>query len=114
MGLRPFELVTISTDLPEDQAKAEAFLKKHRAGLPGHLKAGLEQEGRATNNFLYTEPSMDPLIKALDPEWTGLQPHTILVAPGGNIAFRHAGMITETELLEKVLEVMTPYFQPGK
>ncbi len=114
MGLRPFELVTISTDLPADQAKALAFLKKHRAGLPDHLKSGVEQEGRHTNNFLFTEPSMDSLIQALDPEWTGPQPHTILVEPGGNIAFRHTGMISETELVEKVLTVLTPYYLPGK
>lgn len=114
MGLRPFELITISTDLPEDKAKAEAFLKKNHAGLPGHLKAGLAKEGRATNSYLYTEASMDPLIKALDPEWKGAQPHTVLIAPGGEIAFRHNGPISQTELLEKVLEVLTPYFQPAK
>jgi hypothetical protein len=114
MGMRPFEMITISTDLPEDKAKAEAFLKKHHAGLPGHLKAGLEKEGRATNSYLYTEPSMDPLIQALDPEWKGPQPHTVLIEPGGRIAFRHTGMITEAELLEKILAVMTPFYQPGK
>lgn len=114
MALRPFELITISTDLPEDKAKAEAFLKKFRAGLPGHLKPGLEKEGRTTNSYLYTEASMDPLIKALDPEWTGPQPHTVFIKPGGEIAFRQTGKISESELLEKVLEVMTPYFQPGK
>ncbi|MDP3850182.1 MAG: redoxin domain-containing protein [Luteolibacter sp.] len=114
MGMRPFELVTISTDMPEDKDKAAAFLKRFRAGLPGHLKAGVEKEGRTTNNFLYTEASMDPLIKALDPEWSGPQPHTILVKPGGEIAFRHTGKISEGELVEKVVEVLTPYYQPGK
>jgi peroxiredoxin len=114
MGLRPFELITISTDAPEDKAKAEAFLKKNHAGLPGHLSAGLEKEGRKTNSYLYTEASMGPLIKVLDPEWKGTQPHTVLIAPGGEIAFRQEGPITQTELLEKVLAVLTPYFQPPK
>lgn len=114
MGLRPFELITLSTDLPADKDKAEAFLRKFRAGLPGHLKAGVQNEGRSTNSYLYSEPGIDALVKALDPEWTGVQPHTIFVKPGGEIAFRHTGKISESELLEKVLEVMTPYFQPGK
>jgi hypothetical protein len=57
---------------------------------------------------------MDSLIQALDPERTGPQPHNILVEPGGNIAFRHTGMISETELVEKVLKVLTPYYLPGK
>jgi peroxiredoxin len=112
MGLRQFELITISTDLPEDKAKAEQFLRKNHAGLPGHLKAGLAKEGRGTNNFLYTEPGMAALIKALDPEWAGPEPHTILVAPGGAVVFRHTGKLTEAELLDKVLAVLTPYYQP--
>ena len=114
MGMRPFELITISTDLPADQAKAEAFLRKHRAGLPGHLKPGLAKEGRTTNSYLYTEPSMDPLIKALDPEWQGPQPHTILIAPGGGIVFRHTVKLTEQELIDQVIKALTPFYQPGK
>lgn len=114
MGLRPFELITLSTDLPADKDKAEDFLRKFRAGLPGHLKAGVQSEGRSTNSYLYSEPGMDALVKALDPEWTGVQPHTLFIKPGGEIAFRHTGKISESEILEKVLEVMTPYFQPGK
>lgn len=114
MGMRRFELVTISTDLPDDKTKAEAFLKKNGAGLPDHLKPALTEEGRSTNNYLYTEASMDPLIQALDPEWTGPQPHTILIAPGGKIVFRHTGKLSEDVLLDKLIEVLTPFYQPGR
>jgi peroxiredoxin len=114
MGLRPFEFITLSTDLPEDKAKAEGFLRKFHAGLPDHLKAGLAKEGRATNNYLYSEPGMGALIKALDPEWPGPLPHTLLVAPGGQIVFRHNGLIREAELLDKVIDVLTPFYQPDK
>jgi len=114
MGLRAFEFITLSTDLPEDKAKAEQFLRKFHAGLPDHLKAGLAKEGRATNNYLYSEPGMGALIKALDPEWPGPLPHTLLVAPGGQIVFRHNGLIREAELLDKVIEVLTPFYQPDK
>ena len=114
MGLRPFEMITISTDAPADKAKAEAFLKRFHAGLPDHLKAGLEKEGRTTNSYLFGDASLDPLVEALDPEWDGPLPHTVFIKPGGEIAFRHTGMISERELLEKVLEVMTPFFQPAK
>ncbi len=112
MGLRDFELITISTDLPEDHDRAVAFLDKSRAALPARLKPSLEKEGRTSNNYLYSEPSMDSLIKALDPEWEGPQPHTILVAPGGKVVFRHNGEIREEELLDKVLEVMSNAYQP--
>lgn len=111
MGLRPFELVTITTDAPQDKAKAEAFLKKFGAGLPPHLATGLRNEGRTTNSYLYKEASMAALIEALDPEWDGPQPHTIFLKPGGEVGFRHTGMLTEEQLVSKVLEVMKPFYQ---
>ncbi len=114
MGLRPFELITLSMDLPEDEAKAHRFLEKHRAALPARLRPTLEKEGRRTNNYLYTEASMDALITALDPAWSGPQPHTILIAPGGKIVFRHNGPITETELLHGILNVMGEGYQEAK
>lgn len=112
MGLRDFELITITTDLPEDREKALKFLSKHRAALPTKLKATLEKEGRKSNNYLYTEASMDTLIQALDPAWEGPQPHTVLVAPGGKVVFRHNGKIGEAELLAKLLEIMGNGYQP--
>ena len=114
MGLREFELITLSTDDPADKAKARAFLEKHRAALPGGLRASLEKEGRKTNNYLYTGASMDELIKALDPQWPGPQPHTVLVSPEGKILWRHNGPTTEQALLTAVLEAMTDVYQPEK
>ena len=55
---------------------------------------------------------MDSLIQALDPQWSGPQPHTLLVAPGGQVLFRHTGPIGEEELLAKLLEFMSTGYQP--
>lgn len=112
MGLRDFELITLSTDLPSDRERVMSNLDKQRASLPKNLKKSLEKEGRKSNNYLYTEASMDSLIKALDPEWPGPQPHTMLVAPGGKVAFRHTGEIGEEDLLDKILEVMGTGYKP--
>ncbi len=112
MGLRKFELITISTDLPDDRDTVIAFLDKQRAALPRKLKASLEEEGRKSNNYLYIDASMDSLIQALDPKWEGPQPHTILVAPGGEIVFRHNGLVTEDDLLDKLLNIMSKGYQP--
>ena len=114
MGLREFELITLSLDDPSDKTKAQAFLEKQRAALPEGLKASLAKEGRRTNNYLYTGASIDELIKALDPEWKGPQPFTVLIAPGGKAAWRHEGAISETDLLHKLLETMTETYQPGR
>ena len=112
MGLRKFELITVSTDLPSRRDRALAFLDKFRAALPKRLAPSLEAEGRKSNNYLYTDPDMDSLIQALDPEWAGPQPHTLLVAPGGEVVFRHTGKVDESELLDVVLENMSKYYQP--
>lgn len=112
MGLREFELITLSLDEPSDRKKAQAFLEKNRAALPSGLKASLEKEGRKSNNYLYTGASMDELIKSLDPEWKGPQPHTLLIKPGGAVAWRHTGAISEKDLLHKVLGTMTEVYQP--
>lgn len=111
MGLRDFEMITITTDTPQDRDRALAFLEKNRAALPAKLKASLEKEGRKSNNYLYTEPSMDKLIQALDPEWSGPQPHTMLVAPGGKVVFRKTGPIEEEELLTQILQIMKNGYQ---
>jgi peroxiredoxin len=112
MGLRDFELITLSLDDPSERKKAHSFLEKHRAALPDGLNGSLVKEGRKSNNYLYTGASIDELINALDPEWKGPQPHTIFIAPGGKVAWRHTGAITETQLLHKVLETMTETYQP--
>lgn len=112
MGMRKFELITISTDLPGDRDRVLKFLDHQRAALPSRLKSSLDAEGRTSNNYLYTEPSMDSLIQALDPQWEGPQPHTVLVAPGGKIVFRHNGKVEETELLDAVLKELTTGYQP--
>lgn len=112
MGLREFELITVSTDLPKQRDRALAFLDKFRAALPKKLAPSLKAEGRTSNNYLFTDPDADALIQALDPEWDGPQPHTVLVAPGGKILFRHTGEIEEDALLDVVLKEMSRFYQP--
>ena len=55
---------------------------------------------------------MDSLIQALDPEWEGPQPHTVLVAPGGKVVFRHNGQVGEENLLDAILQQMSNAYQP--
>ena len=114
MGLRDFELITISADDPDDRGRIVKFLTKHQAALPARLKAGLATEGRASNNYVYTGANIGEFIEALDREWDGALPHTVMVAPGGKVAFRVSGAISEERLLARVLEVMNTTYQPDK
>jgi thiol-disulfide isomerase/thioredoxin len=104
--MREFEFISISVDEPADSPKVKAFLEKRGAGLSGRAKAALKAEGRPTNSYIFTGGELEDLMKVLDPTWPGPVPHTVLVAPGGEIIWRHNGPLDGDELRSKVVEVM--------
>ncbi len=110
--LREFQLITISTDEAADKDKAKAFLEKRGAGLSGGGKNRLKADGRTTNSYLFTGANAADLMKALDPEWPGGFPHTVLVAANGDIVWRHNGPVDGDELRAKVLEHMGNVYKP--
>ena len=113
MGLRDFELITLSTDLPSRRDLVQSFLDEQRVALPKRLGPSLKEEGRKSNNYIYLGSDSDELIETLDPKWEGPEPHTVLIAPGGKIVFRHTGKITEAELLDAILKEMSTHYQPA-
>ena len=110
--LREFEFISISADAPKDSDKVKAFLEKRGAGMSDRLKKSVKAEGRGTNSYVYNGTSTDDLMKAIDPQWPGGIPHTVLVGPNGEIVWRHNGAIDGDELRAKVLEYMGPYYKP--
>ena len=113
-GLRDFEFISISIDDPKTISEVKEFLEKKNAIVPTKLKPSLQAEGRKGNAYVFQGASHDELIKALDPEWPGPIPHTILVAPGGEVVYRHNGEINGEELRAKVLELMGRFYVPEK
>ncbi|HRE83537.1 MAG TPA: redoxin domain-containing protein [Opitutaceae bacterium] len=111
-NMRPFELITLSMDDERAEPRAKAFLEKQGAGLTKHVTDRLKPEGRTTNHYRYTGGSQDEVVAALDSQWPGPIPHTILVAPGGEIVWRHNGVIDPEAALKAIVEAMTPYYQP--
>lgn len=112
--LREFELITISMDDPRHESKAVAFLQKQGAGLTKRKQTSVEKEGRKTNHYLFNSANQDALVAALDPEWPGPIPHTVLIAPGGKIVWRHNGVIDSDTAIAAIVKEMTPYYQPPK
>ena len=110
--LRDFEFITISADDPKNGPEVKAFLEKHGAGMSGRAKKAVTDEGRATNSYVFSGTDTDGMMKALDPEWPGAIPHTVLVAPNGDIIWRHNGPVDGETLRAKVLEYMGPYYKP--
>jgi len=111
-GLRDFEFISISMDDPKELPAVKAFLEKQNAIVHDKLKPSLKAEGRKGNAYVFNEASSDALIQALDPEWPGPIPHTLVVAPGGEVIFRHNGEIDGEELRAKILEHMGRFYVP--
>jgi len=109
--MREFDFITISLDEPDHQAKAVKFLQKYGAGPTNRATKRIKQDDRSTNHYLFTGASQDDLAKVFDPEWPGPIPHTILVAPGGEIIWRHNGIIDGKEARSQIAEAMTRYYQ---
>ncbi len=109
---RDFELVSISLDTPKDEAKAQAFLQKQGAGLTKGSQASVTKEGRATNHYLYTGANQDALVAALDPDWPGPLPHTVLIGPGGKILWRHNGVIDHTATRAAIVAALGDHYKP--
>lgn len=109
---RDFELITLSLDDPKDEPRVRAFLEKHHVAAPNRVQRSLKAEGRRTNNYLFTEPGTDALARALDPQWSGPLPHTVCIAPGGKLLWRHTGEVHAPELLERILAELGPFYRP--
>jgi len=110
-GLRDFEFNSISMDKLSQKAKAEAFLSKQGAAPEAKLAKALKAEGKATPHFLYEGKTKD-LAQALDPQWPGPLPYTILVDPKGEIVLRHSGMIDAEHLNKEIVEHIGKYYTP--
>jgi peroxiredoxin len=111
-GLRDFEFINLSVDDPANAAAVKAFLEKQRAGMAPKVKKSVEAEGRKTNSYLYRGTDMDEVMRALDPEWPGGIPHTILVDTDGTILWRHNGLVDGETLRAKILKHMGDYYVP--
>lgn len=111
-GLRDFEFISLSVDDPANAAAVKAFLDKQKAGMAPKVRKSVEAEGRKTNSYLYSGTDMDEVMLALDPEWPGGIPHTILVDTDGTILWRHNGLVDGETLRAKILEHMGDYYVP--
>ncbi len=88
---RPFEFITISANSLEEKDDVHEFLNKHSA---------------SGTNYIFAGESVYDLIEAVDPNWQGSIPYSLLVKPGGEVAFREEGMIEPLEVKTKIVEIL--------
>lgn len=102
---RPFEFITISIDGKKDESKVLKFLQSEQLPLSPHTaKKMSEGDKRSTNNFHYQSDDLDALADALDTKWQGPIPHTIVIAPGGEVLYRHTGHVDIVEMRRAVIQ----------
>ena len=94
---RDFELVTVAAQFPDERDKVLKFLQQHHA---------------STRNLLFGETDKYQLMAALDPEWSGALPLTLVIAPGGQVLYRETGEVDFLKLrraLVPALNRITPW-----
>lgn len=101
-SLQKLEFITISLDPAKDTEKVTEFLQDHYVGTSPGTKKLLGRDGRTTNNYLF-EGDTEDLAKALDPEWNGAMPHTLLVGKEGQVLYRHTGIIEPLALKKAIV-----------
>ena len=92
---RDFELVTISADKPSQKDRAKKFL---------------EEQNASNTNYIFHSDNTYAMFDAIDEEWQGTIPFTLLIAPGGEIIYKHTGAFTPLELRKKIIEFLGRYY----
>lgn len=98
---REFELVTLAAEFPDIEPKVLKFLQKQHA---------------STRNLIFGTTDKYALMEALDPEWNGALPHTLLIDPEGKVIYRETGAIDFLALrrtLLKALDAISPWPATG-
>lgn len=88
-GERNFEFVSLSTDR---ESKKEAALKF------------LTEKQSVLKNYIYSEEDKYAMIEAVDPDWNGALPYTVLVEPGGKRVWSHQGDVDFLELKKAIVD----------
>jgi len=97
---RDFEVVTVNADPPEKRERVLEFLKSQQASF---------------RNYAFDEGDPYALVEAVDPQWQGELPHTILVAPGGKVIYRSEAAFDRLELRKAIVGWVGRYYHsvPG-
>lgn len=98
-GARDFEFISICTDGVKKKEKVLDFLKNKAA---------------ATKNYLYSGEDKYQLIESVDKNWSGAIPYTLLIAPGGEIIYKHEGIIDPLEVKKEIIKKIGRFFADDK
>ena len=86
--LRPFDVITVSANMPDEQKGVMAFLNRQHA---------------STVNYLFGGTDIYAQMAAFDPKWTDALPYSMLIAPDGHAVWQLQGEIDALELRRTIL-----------
>ncbi len=85
---RPFELVTVSANVPDEEKGVRRFLESQHA---------------STRNLLFSATDTYAEMAAFDPEWNAAVPYTMLIAPDGKVLYKNQGPADMLKLRRLIL-----------
>ncbi len=92
---RDFELVTVSADKADKKEDVLDFLKDQEA---------------SNRNYLFEADDTYALIEAVNHDWPGALPFTLLVAPGGEVIYKHLGQMDPLEVKREIVGYIGRYY----
>jgi thiol-disulfide isomerase/thioredoxin len=92
---RAFKMITISGDNPDRMYDVLRFLQDKQVSC---------------RNYLYSGQDRTAMGEAVDKEWQGAIPYTVIVKPGGEIIYRHSGPIEPLEVKKVIIGYLGRYF----
>lgn len=80
---RQFEFISINADKISRRENVLNFLQKNEA---------------SNKNYIFNSDNNTELVEAVDPEWSGALPYTLLIEQGGKVLYRNQGPIDMVEM----------------
>ena len=88
---RGFQFISISADNPSKKEKVHQFLQeKHASG----------------RNYLFNSTDQYALIEAVDENWQGALPYSMLISPAGEVLYARQGSIDPLEMKRLIVNVL--------
>jgi thiol-disulfide isomerase/thioredoxin len=92
---RPFEMITISADSLNKKDDVLKFLKDKQVSC---------------KNYQFSGEDKTELGDAVDKNWEGGIPYTVIVKPNGEILYRHTGPIEPLEVKKVIIGYLGRYY----
>lgn len=93
---RDFEMITICIDSPSRRIKVRSLLTLRQASCW---------------NYIFDSEDEYPLMRTIDENLLGGIPYTIIIRPGGEVLYRHLGIVDPLELKKTIVGYLGRYYK---